>query len=177
MPASNVAPQTAPRPVIIPATPIRPVETPTHRNEEEIANRMMTAPRAPASYAQVTAKNSSDLDKSQWVTVQKKGKTTEKKEIKRAEISNRFIFTRQGDIDRMPEEDLMLELNIEIRRLESVPKSVKTIKILYLGKGAISVLLSDKSDANELVNKYRDRLIKIVKIIDVLIIGAEVVIK
>ena len=77
----------------------------------------------------------------------------------------------------MPEEDLILELNIEIKRLKGVPKSVKTIKILYSGKGAISVLLSDKSDVNELMNKYRNRLIKIVKIINVLIIGAEVVIK
>ena len=77
----------------------------------------------------------------------------------------------------MPEEDLILELNIEIRRLEGVPKSVKAIKVLYSGKGAIFVFLSDKSDANELVNKYRDRLIKIVKIVDVLIIGAEVVTK
>ena len=77
----------------------------------------------------------------------------------------------------MPEENLMLELNIEIRRLKSVPKSVKTIKILYLGRGAISVLLLDNLDANELVNKYRDRLIKVVKIINVLVIGAEIVIK
>ena len=58
-----------------------------------------------------------------------------------------------------------------------MPKSVKTIKILYLGKGAISVLLSDKSDVNELVNKYRDRLIKIVKTVDVLVTGTKIVIK
>ena len=77
----------------------------------------------------------------------------------------------------MPEEDLILELNIEIRRLEGVPKSVKTIKILYLERRAISVLLSDNSDANELVNRYRNRLIKIVKTINVLVIGAEIVIK
>ena len=77
----------------------------------------------------------------------------------------------------MSEKYLILELNIEIRRLKNVPKSVKTIKILYLGKGTISVFLSDKLDANELVNKYRDRLIRIVKIIDVLVISAEVVIK
>ena len=77
----------------------------------------------------------------------------------------------------MPKKDLILELNIEIRRLKGVPKSVKTIKILYLGKKAISVLLSDKSDANELVNKYRNRLIKIVKTINVLVTGAEVVTK
>ena len=77
----------------------------------------------------------------------------------------------------MPKKDLILELNIEIRRLESVPKSVKAIKILYLGKGAISVFLSNKSDVNELVNKYRNRLIKIVKIINVLIIDVKVVIK
>ena len=87
------------------------------------------------------------------------------------------MFIRQKDIDRMPKKDLILELNIKIKRLEDVPKSVKTIKILYLEKGAISVLLSDKSDVNELVNGYRDRLIKIVKIINVLVIGAEVVTK
>ena len=88
-----------------------------------------------------------------------------------------MIFTRQGDTDRIPEEDLILELNIEIRRLEGVPKYVKTIKILYLEKKAIFVFLSDKSDVNELVNKYRNRLIKIVKIINVLVIGAKIVIK
>ena len=77
----------------------------------------------------------------------------------------------------MPEEDLILELNIEIKRLEGVPKSVKTIKVLYLKKGAISVFLSDKSDANELINKYRNRLIKIVKMINVLITSAKVVTK
>ena len=77
----------------------------------------------------------------------------------------------------MPEKDLILELNIEIRRLKGVPKSVKTIKILYLGKRAIFVLLSDNSDVNELVNKYRDRLIKIVKTVNVLVIGAEIITK
>ena len=77
----------------------------------------------------------------------------------------------------MPEKDLILELNIEIRRLKSVPKSVKTIKILYLEKRAISVFLSDKLDVNELVNKYRDRLIKIVKMVNVLVIRVEIIIK
>ena len=77
----------------------------------------------------------------------------------------------------MSEKDLILKLNIKIRRLKGMPKSIKTIKILYLEKKAISILLSDKLDVNELVNKYRNRLIKIVKTIDVLVINAEVVIK
>ena len=58
-----------------------------------------------------------------------------------------------------------------------MPKSVKTIKILYLGKKTIFVFLSDKSDVNELVNKYRNRLIKIVKIVNVLVTDVEIVIK
>ena len=58
-----------------------------------------------------------------------------------------------------------------------MPKSVKAIKILYLEKKAISVFLSDKSDANELVNKYRNRPIKIVKTINVLVTDAEIIIK
>ena len=137
----------------------------------------MTAPRASASYVQIIAKNSSDLDKNQWVTVQKKGRVIEKKEVKKIKISNRFMFIRQGDIDRMPKKDLILKLNIEIRRLKSVSKSVKTIKMSYLGKKAISVLLSDKSDVNELVNKYRNRLIKIVKTINVLVTDVKVITK
>ena len=51
IPASNTAPQTVPRPVIISATLIKPVKTLTYRNKEKIINRMITAPRAPASYA------------------------------------------------------------------------------------------------------------------------------
>ena len=83
-----------------------------------------------------------------------KRKDYKKKKVKRAEISNRFIFIKQKNIDRISEEDLILELNIEIRRLKGVPKSVKTIKILYLEKKTIFVFLSNKSDVNELVNKY-----------------------
>ena len=77
----------------------------------------------------------------------------------------------------MPKKDLILELNIEIRRLKGVPKSVKAIKILYLEKKAIFVFLSNKSDVNELMNKYRDRLIKVIKIINVLIIDVKIVTK
>ena len=58
-----------------------------------------------------------------------------------------------------------------------MPKSVKAIKILYLGKKAISVFLSDKSDVNELVNRYRNRLIKIVKMVNVLVIDAKIITK
>ena len=77
----------------------------------------------------------------------------------------------------MPEENLILELNIEIRRLEGMPKSIKTIKVLYLEKKTIFVFLSDKSDVNELINKYRNKLIKIVKTVDVLITGAKIITK
>ena len=87
------------------------------------------------------------------------------------------MFIRQRDTDRIPKKDLILKLNIEIRRLKNVFKSIRTIKILYLGKKAIFVLLSDKLDVNELVNKYRDRLIKIFKTINVLVTNAEVIIK
>ena len=71
----------------------------------------------------------------------------------------------------------MLELNTEIRRIERVLQTVKTIKISYSEKGSISVLLSDKSDANELLNGYKNKLIKAVKIVNMLIIGVEIVIK
>ena len=87
------------------------------------------------------------------------------------------MFIRQGDTDKIPKKNLILELNIKIRRLEGVPKSIKTIKISYLKKKTIFVLLSDNLNANELVNKYRNKLIKAVKTVDVLVTGVEVIIK
>ena len=54
---------------------------------------------------------------------------------------------------------------------------MKTIKISYSGKGSISIFLSDKSDVNELLNGYKDKLIKAVKVINILIIEVEIVIK
>ena len=51
IPALNKTLQTAPRPVIISAILIRLIGILTHRNEKKIANRIITAPRAPASYA------------------------------------------------------------------------------------------------------------------------------
>ena len=55
----------------------------------------------------------------------------------------------------MPKENLILELNIEIKRLKDIPKSIKTIKMSYSEKKGISVLLSDKSDANELIKNIK----------------------
>ena len=87
------------------------------------------------------------------------------------------MFTKQEGSDRIPETDLILELNIEIRRIEEVLQTIKAIKISYSGKGSISVFLSDKSNVNELLNGYKDKLIKAVKIINILIIGIEIVTK
>ena len=77
----------------------------------------------------------------------------------------------------MPEADLILELNIEIKRIVKVFQTVKTIKISYSGKSSISVFLSDKSDVNKLLNGYKDKLIKAIKTVNILIIEVEIVIK
>ena len=71
----------------------------------------------------------------------------------------------------------MLKLNTKIKRIEEVFQTVKTIKISYSGKGSISVFLSNKSDVNELLNEYKDRLIKAVKVVNILIIEVEIVTK
>ena len=54
---------------------------------------------------------------------------------------------------------------------------MKTIKVSYSGKESISIFISDKSDVNELLNGYKDRLIKTIKVINILIIKVEIVIK
>ena len=61
---------------------------------------------------------------------------------------------RQAGAERMPEANLILELNMGIRSLEGVPRSVKVIKMLYFKRGAISVLLSERSNAEELITRY-----------------------
>ena len=71
----------------------------------------------------------------------------------------------------------MLKLNTKIRRIEKVTQTMKTIKISYSEKRSISILLSNKSDVNELLNGYKNKLIKAVKIINILIIKVEIVIK
>ena len=58
-----------------------------------------------------------------------------------------------------------------------MPQSIKIIKILYSKKKAISILLSDRSDVNKLLIKYRDRLIKAIRAVNILITNIEVVIK
>ena len=77
----------------------------------------------------------------------------------------------------MPEADLMLELNTGIQSLEGVPRSVKAIKISYSERGAISVLLSKRSNTKKLITRHRDRLIKAIKTIDAIITGVEIVTK
>ena len=52
--------------------------------------------------------------------VQKKGRPTEKKETRKTEILNRLIFIRQRGVNKIPEKDLMLELNTEIKRLKKM---------------------------------------------------------
>ena len=47
----------------------------------------------------------------------------------------------------------------------------------YSIKKTILIFLSDKADAHELLNKYRNKLIKVVKTINILMTGAEIVIK
>ena len=54
---------------------------------------------------------------------------------------------------------------------------IKAIKISYSIKKAILVLFLDKTDAYELLNKYRNRLIKIIKTVDMLMTGTKIVIK
>ena len=71
----------------------------------------------------------------------------------------------------------MLELNTEIKRIERISQTIKAIKISYSGKKSISIFLSDKSDVNELLNGYKDRLIKTVKVVDILVIKVEIVTK
>ena len=159
-------------PSISPATPSWPKLVQMNKGVEKAP----VVPKAPVSYVQVATTIGTDLDSSQWSVVQRK-RTTEKKEPTRKEIISRFMFTRQAGAERMPEADLMLELNTGIRSLEGVPRSVKAIKVLYFKKGAISVFLSKRSNTKKLITKHRDRLIKAIRTVNIIVIGVKIITK
>ena len=54
----------------------------------------------------------------------------------------------------MPEADLILKLNMGIQSLEGVPRLVKAIKVLYSKRGVILMLLSERSNTEELITRY-----------------------
>ena len=79
--------------------------------------------------------------------------------------------------ERIPEVNLILELNTRIRSLKGIPRSVKAIKVSYSERGAISVLLSKRSNTEELITRHQDRLIKAIRTMDIIVTGVEIVIK
>ena len=130
--------------------------------------------KAPVNYTQAAVNRFTDLNKSQWTMIGKKGRERKreiKREIRKADIHNRFMFIRQSEAGYMPEADLMLEINIEIRRLEGVSKTTKAIKVSYLNRGAISVFLSKSSDVSELLKNYRNQLVKVVEVVNPIVIN------
>ena len=47
----------------------------------------------------------------------------------------------------------------------------------YSKRGAISVFLSERSNAEELITRHRDRLIKAIRTVDAMVTGVEIVTK
>ena len=54
---------------------------------------------------------------------------------------------------------------------------VKMIKILYLKRGTVLVFFVNKQDVNKLINKYYNKLIKVIKLVNVIIIEIKIIIK
>ena len=84
----------------------------------------------------------------------------------------RVIFRRVITSPQKSEADLMLVLNEALQRA-NVPAYVRFIKVGYSQSGAILGLLTEKSNAEELLGEYSTTLIRAAKSVDEGVVGVE----
>ena len=66
----------------------------------------------------------------------------------------------------------MLALNKSLQKAE-IPAYIRFSKVGYLQSGAISMLLTEKSSAEQLVHNHSNIIIRATKVVDIGVIGVE----
>ena len=124
------------------------------------------------SYAQMAASGSPKVStENAWTEVTgKKQKANAPRKVEPEK--RRVIFRRVVTSPQKSEADLMLVLNEALQRA-NVPAYVRFIKVGYSQSGAISGLLTEKSNAEELLGEYSTTLIRAAKSVDEGVVGVE----
>ena len=84
----------------------------------------------------------------------------------------KVIFRKEAAVSQRSEADLMLFLNELLQKAE-IPAYIRFSKVGYSQSGAISGLLTEKSNAEDLIKDHTTTLIRAAKLVDEGVIGVE----
>lgn len=130
----------------------------------------------PKSYAQIAAANAAqNPSEKAWTEVtssSRKRKGTSSNVPKVEPEKRRVIFRKEATFPQRSEADLMLVLNESLQRA-GVPAYTRFSKVGYSQSGAISGLLTEKSNAEDLIRDHSNALIRAAKSVDEGVIGVE----
>ena len=128
------------------------------------------------SYAQIAASSSTkSATENAWTEVtggNRKRKSTIPNPPKLEPERRRVIFRREPTSPEKSEADLMLVLNESLQKA-GIPAYTRFSRVGYSQSGAISALLTEKSNAESLVRDHSNMLIRAAKSVDEKVIGIE----
>ena len=142
----------------------------------KIISGIKSAKPALISYAQVAASNvTQSTSNSSWTEVtssyrKRKGKAASPPKVEPEK--RRLIFRKQANSPQKSEADLMLVLNESLQRA-GVPAYVRFGRVGYSQSGVISGLLTERSNAEDLIKQHSNMFIRSAKSVDEGVIGVE----
>ena len=156
----------------VPATKNIPIVPSSSKQTE--GKKMADPPRR--SYAQMAVSNSAkNTTEKAWTEVtssSRRRKVTTPVMPKVEPEKRRVIFRRELLSPQKSEADLMLALNESLQKA-GVPAYTRFSKVGYSQSGAISALLTEKSNAEELISSHSNILIRAAKSVDEGVVGVE----
>ena len=127
------------------------------------------------SYAQMAAGLAKNTTEKAWTEVTSSGrrrKVTTPSMPKFKLEKRRVIFRREPSLSQKLEADLMLALNKSLQKA-GIPAYIQFSRVEYSQSGAISALLTEKSNAEEFISNHSNILIRAAKSVDEGVIGVE----
>ena len=128
----------------------------------------------PKSYAQIAVLNATQsTSNNSWTEVidnnrKRKGNTASSPKVDPEK--RRLIFRRHANLPQKSKSDLMLVLNESLQKT-GVPAYMRLIRVGYSQSGAISGLLIERFNAEDLIKQHSNMLIRAAKSIDEGVIG------
>ena len=140
---------------------VRPIATPRNRDTTPAPHFSSGKNTQKRNYASVAASKPAQAPEHPWTQVVYKNRKQQvtKPNVKKLEpTQRRILFPREEAQPKRSEEDIMLALNEALQKAGE-PVSVRFGRVGYSPSGAISALLTEKSDAVELLKTRNNVLI------------------
>ncbi len=151
-------------------------EIPTVPTDAKLTKEKNTANPRQKSYAQIAALSSAnDSTRNAWTQVtssNQRRKTTSPNSPKVELEKRRVIFRQELFLSQKSEADLMLAFNESLQKAK-ISAYIRFCRLGYSQSGAISSLLTEKSNEEELINIHSNVLIRVAKSVDNKVMGKE----